>query len=505
MFTGDNNRFLRYWFEVSNYKIGLNLDSDGALNNNYKWIPYNKGGLFRKWFGNHEYLINWENNGEELKNFDGSGINNVSYFFREAISWSRTSTGNISFRYFPKGFLFDSAGCCIFYDSNKDYLIGFLNSSIAQEFLDLISPTLNYEVGQVSSLPIIKNNSFDREIIISVRENIELCKNDWDDYETSWNFKTNPLVRYKNGTLSESFDAWQEHKQDDFNHLKSNEVRLNEIFAKIYSMDVECDVEDKHVSIVRADYEKDIKDLISYAVGCMFGRYSLDDEGLICADDNFNQDNYSTIIPDTDAILPILDTEYFEDDIVEKFIEFIKITFGKEHLEENLEFIAGALHKSGNTSTDQIRNYFLNDFFKDHTKKYKKRPIYWQFNSGKQKGFRCLIYLHRYNPSTVARIRTDYLHKTQKAIEDNIERCDNIIESNSTKKSDKTKAQKEKNKLIKQLEETRLYDEALAHIANQQIDLDLDDGVKVNYEKFQNIPVETESQKTKNINLLTKI
>ncbi len=357
----------------------------------------------------------------------------------------------------------------------------------------------------ISRIPIIKKYDHDQEIIISVRENIKLCKNDWDDYETSWNFKSNPLIRYNNGTISNSFDAWQEHKQIDFDHLKSNEVRLNEIFADIYSMDVETDVEDKYVSIVKADYEKDIKDLISYAVGCIFGRYSLDQEGLVCADDNFNIDNYSTFLPDQDAILPVLDTEYFDDDIVEKFIEFIKTAFGHEHLEENLDFIAGALHKSGSTSTDQIRNYFLTDFFKDHAKKYKKRPIYWQFNSGRQKGFRCLIYLHRYDPTTVARIRTDYLHKTQKAIEDNIERCNSIIESNSTKKSDKTRAQKDKNKLLKQLEETRVYDEALAHVANQMIDLDLDDGVKENYKKFQNIEIETEGQKPKKINLLTKI
>ena len=284
----------------------------------------------------------------------------------------------------------------------------------------------------------------------------------------------------------------------------NNEIRLNEIFSEIYTIDIDAKVDEKSISISLANYEKDIKSFISFSVGCLFGRYSLDKKGLQFAGGEFNINNYSKFIPDDDNIIPVLDTEYFNDDIVGRFVEFVKVCFGEETLEENLDFIAGALKKKGKTSREIIRNYFLTDFFKDHAQTYKKCPIYWQFDSGKQNAFKCLIYMHRYEPGLVARVRTDYLHKTQKAIEQNLAQCENII-ANSSNKSEISKAKKDKTKYIKQLDEIKVYDEALAHIANQRIEIDLDDGVKVNHAKFQNVEISKEGQKAKKINLLKKI
>ena len=288
--------------------------------------------------------------------------------------------------------------------------------------------------------------------------------------------------------------------------LKSNEIGLNKFFNSLFDADdvVGWNIDDKKVSINNPNYNLDVQSFISYAVGCMFGRYSLDKEGLQFAGGDFNLSNYNNFIPDDDNIIPVLDSEYFEDDIVGKFVEFVKTCFGEETLEENLDFIANALAKNKKPSREKIRDYLLKNFFNDHKKTYKKCPIYWQFNSGKENGFNCLVYMHRYESSLVARIRTDYLHKTQKTIEQAISNCDNII-NHSSSNTEITKATKDKNKLKKQLHETQEYDEALAHIANQNIEIDLDDGVKVNYAKFQNIEVSREGKKTKKIDLLKKL
>ena len=306
--------------------------------------------------------------------------------------------------------------------------------------------------------------------------------------------------------LKEIFSNMKNIQNESFKKLKNNEILINEIFNKNFNVEklIKNNIEDKYVSISLADYESDIKSFVSYAVGCMFGRYSLDKEGIVFAGGEFDLNLHHKFVPDEDNIIPILDTEYFEDDIVGRFVEFVKICFGEETLEENLDFIAGALNKKGKTNREIIRNYFLKDFFKDHVKTYQKCPIYWQFDSGKQDGFKCLIYIHRYDPGLVARIRTDYLHKTQKAIEENITNCNNTIE-NSEIKSEINKANKLKNKLIKQLEEIKEYDVILAHVANQKIEIDLDDGIKTNYKKFQNVEVNKEREKIKKINLLKKI
>ena len=509
MATANNNMFLKYWFEVEQSNIFIDCENRiNAKNSEKKWFPYNKGGNYRKWYGNNEYVVNWQNDGFEIRNFKDkksgkirSHNYNLDYIFKEGLTWSALTSSNSGIRYFPKGFLFDNAGSSMFMDKSiLFYILGFLNSKIAEYSLNLINPTLNTQPGTISSLPIIFNHE-NNEIRIFVRENIEICKNDWDDYETSWEFKSHPFIRFKCSTLEESFNAWKEHKSADFSKLQSNEIELNKIFSEIYSIDIDPNVEDKHVSVTKADYEKDIKSFISYAVGCMFGRYDFNKEGLIYAGGEFNLENYSSFTPDDDNIIPVLDTEYFEDDIVGRFIEFVKIVWGKDTLEENLDFIANGLNNRGHNSRAIIRNYFLNDFFKDHVKTYQKCPIYWQFNSGKENGFNCLVYMHRYKPDLVARIRTEYLHKTQKSIEDNIIQCDNILKS-STIDSEKNRAEKEKQKLTKQLKETIEYDAVLEYMASQSIQIDLDDGVEVNYAKFQNIELNHEGKKSKKINLL---
>ena len=509
--TGENNRFLRYWFEVDFNKIGFSSKTCAeSEKSGKKWFPYNKGGDYRKWYGNQEYIVNWEKNGYEIRNIKGSNgrirsrAQNTQFYFNESLSWSKISSGNIAFRYYPSGFIFDVAGCSVFLNDNLTYIFGFLNSKVCGNILDLISPTLNYEVGHISSLPIIIDESKKDEIENLVLNNIEICRNDWNENEFSWNFKNHPLIEFKDNLIEKSYKKFVEHKKYQFNQVKENEIKLNKLFAEIYNVNIDCDIENKNVSISLLKREEVIKSFISYSVGCMFGRYSLDNKGLQFAGTKFDLNNYHKFIPDDDNIIPILDSEYFEDDIVGKFIEFVKICFGEVNVEENIDFIGNCISKSNISSRDKIRNYFLKNFFTDHKNSYNKRPIYGQFSSGKENGFNCLIYMHRYEPSLVARIRTDYLHKTQKAIEQSIANCDNII-NHSSSNSEITKATKDKNKLQKQLKETQEYDEALAHIANQNIEIDLDDGVKVNYAKFQNVEVSKEGKKSKKINLLKKL
>ena len=514
MGTSDNKRFLRLWHEVEYDRIGFGCkDSGEALSIKKKWYPYNKGGSYCKWYGNQDYLINYENDGFEVKEYalqlyktPTRTIKSISEYFKKSVSWSKISSGRCSFRFYPQGFIFDVAGCCIFFENEAiiNYILGFLNSNVSNELLDFISPTINYEAGHIGSLPII----FDKKKLELINElvlkNIELCKCEWDELETSWNFKIHPLINLDVKSIKNNFNLFYEIKTKQFNLLKNNEIELNKIYSEIYSVKIDISIENKYVSIKLPEYESSIKSFISYAVGCMFGRYSLDNKGLQFAGGEFNINNYTKFIPDDDNIIPVLDSEYFEDDIVNRFVEFVKTCFGEETLEENLDFIANALAKNKKPSREKIRDYLLKNFFNDHKKTYKKCPIYWQFSSGKENGFNCLVYMHRYEPSLVARIRTDYLHKTQKAIEQAIANCDNII-NHSSSKQEVVKATKDKAKLQKQLKETQEYDEALSHIANQNIEIDLDDGVKVNYAKFQNVQVSKEGKKAKKINLLKKL
>lgn len=500
MATSDNNKFLRYWYEINSLdNFALNVKSaEEGIETKKKWFPYNKGGQFRKWYGNADYVINYENDGAEVKNNAQKLYNSVtrtiksiSEYFKDCISWSKISSGNIAFRYYPQGFIFDVAGCCIFYQ-NKElmyYHCAFLNSVIAKAILEMISPTLNYEAGQIATLPIIYDENYLKEVKSIVLQNITISKKDWDQFETSWDFNKHPLVGCNKETIKDALNIWKNECNNRFNAVKENEEKLNEIFLKIYGLEdnLSKKVDDKIITINKINNERGIKSLISYAVGCMFGRYSLDKDGLVYAGGKFDETKYKKFKVDSDNIIPITDETYFDDDIVQRFKQFIEITFGKETLNENLDFIAETLGKKGTeTSEETIRRYFVNDFFNDHVKMYQKRPIYWLLDSGKKNGFKALIYMHRYNENLIPKARLDYLHRVQTTYEKLLSDI-NYKLTTDLSMIDKKEAQKRQADLNAKLQEIKEYDEKIAHIANQRISIDLDDGVKVNYEKFKDI------------------
>ena len=492
LIPGNTDIFLRFWYEVSVSKIGYNhTKSDEIRKFKKKWFPYNKGGSFRKWSGNVEHLINMENDGYDIKY---SGKNNnyrlrePNLYFQEAITWSKISSGNFSARYMKPGCLFDIAGCCIFFlAENLKFILGFCNSIVALELLNFISPTLNYEVDHIKKLPIVDNKQKISEINELVRLNINISQTDWDSFETSWDFTTHPLITHKsNGQIETSFKNWEEFAKKQFYQLKANEEELNRIFIDIYGLpdELKPEVEEKDVTVRKADLGRDVRSFIAYAVGCMFGRYSLDTDGLAYAGGDWDQSRYKTYVPDADNCIPIIDEEYFDDDIVSRFVDFVKAIYGKDTLEKNLEFIAEALGNRGDTPLKTIRNYFINDFSKDHVKIYQKRPIYWLFESGKENGFKALIYMHRYNADTIGNMRIEYIHKLQAKYESQLSFEQHLIDTSQNQR-EKSAAMKQKEKLIRQIKELRDYDVKIAHLANCRIEIDLDDGVKVNYEKVQ--------------------
>ena len=491
--TCDNNTFTRVWFEINFNKIGLNINSIQDTFN-HKWFPYCKGGEFRRWYGNYNYVVNWENDGFVLRNLrDEKGKiksrpQNIRFYFKPGLTWSTISSYKISLRYMNNA-IFGGGGSGMFGDNIK-YFLGIINSNVANYYLGILNPTLNILVGDIISLPV----KIQREdtIINLVDNNISLSKSDWDSFETSWDFKVHPLVKNYVNRISEAYKLWDEECEDRFNTLKSNEEELNKIFIDIYGLQDELtpEVEDKDVTVRKADLTRDIKSFISYAVGCMFGRYSLDTEGLAYAGGEWKASKYKTYIPDKDDIIPITDEEYFEDDIVTRFIEFIKVVYGEETLEENLQFIAEALGGSGN-AREVIRNYFLNEFYKDHCDTYqvtgsKKRPIYWLFESGKNNGFKALVYIHRYSKDLIARMRTGYVHELQSRYRTQISLLKDQIDS-SKSQSEKVKLEKEHKKIKEQLTELSKYEEKVHHYADMMVEMDLDDGVRANYAKFEDL------------------
>lgn len=397
------------------------------------------------------------------------------------------SSSKFGVRYSPQGSIFDIRGSSIFLKGEKIfYLLGLLASSVVWEILKFLSPTISFEVGVVAQIPIIINENQFPNIISDVKSNIQISRADWDSFETSWDFKKHPLICCEEDKVSVAFEMWSKECDERFNLLKANEEELNRIFIDIYGLQDELtpEVEDKDVTVRKADLQRDIKSLISYAVGCMFGRYSLDEDGLVYAGGEWDNSKYDTFIPDEDNCIPITDEEYFEDDIVGLFCAWLKKVYGEDTLEENLDFIANALGNKGKTSREVIRNYFLTDFIKDHIKTYQKRPIYWLFDSGKQNGFKALVYMHRWNADTIGNVRVEYLHRIQRVYEKEITRMQEIID-NSHDNKEISNATKRKEKLQKQIKETKDYDAKIAHLALSRIDIDLDDGVKVNYEKVQ--------------------
>ena len=485
LITGDNERFLRFWHEVPKVDIAF------ERNDTVKWMPINKGGDFRRWSGNQEYVINWENKGVEILNFKDtkgklrSRPQNLSYNFKESISWSLVTSGGFSARYYPEYFMFNVAGICCFPESHLNYILGLLNTKITSIITQILNPTINMNAGDVAKLPIVVSDKKEPVIESLVKELRYDSKQDWDAFETSWDFQHHPLLR-KVLTIAEAFDQWQNECDTRFNQLKANEEELNRIFIDIYGLQEELtpEVEDKDVTVRKADLGRDIRSFISYAVGCMFGRYSLDVDGLAYAGGEWDNSKYASFPADKDNIIPICDDEYFEDDIAGLFVEFVKTVYGAETLGENLKFIADALGGKGQPK-DVIRNYFLNDFYTDHCKIYQKRPIYWLFDSGKKNGFKALIYMHRYQPDTIARIRTDYVHEQQARYRTAIADLEQRIANAST--GERVKLNKKLTALQAQATEIRTYEEKIHHLADQMISIDLDDGVKKNYAMFQDV------------------
>lgn len=674
--TGCNDIFLRYWDEVDRNKINFAAISiKNAVESAKKWFPYNKGGDYRKWYGNNEFIVNWEQDGNLIRNFKNeqgklrSRPQNTDYYFKESFSWSLITSGGISFRYKPKGFIFDVAGMSCFTDKNLEYFLALCNTPVVDAYMKIIAPTINYQAGDIAKIPVIYKQECNEQVTALVKENISFSKSDWDAFETSWNFTKHPLVvtsgqllvnsdssantqlstnhsslatsgqllvnrdssantqltttHYPLTTIAQAYNRWEEETNARFAHLKANEEELNRIFIDIYGLQDELtpEVEDKDVTVRKADLQRDIKSLLSYAVGCMFGRYSLDVEGLAYAGGEFSDQwvvisdqcyrrevvekyvaqelqraygmaevnvadgrdlspseiiaergviftfgsdekssgvdsikyrrgtskklyegicelsfnserikcgignaTYDLCSPeilnaitsgsgvelvqrgwqdadsidwqtihytlktnhygaDEDNVIPITDEDYFEDDIIGRLIAWLKVVYGAETLEENLRFIADALGTSGDTARQKIRNYFLKDFFKDHCKIYQKRPIYWLYDSGKQNGFKALIYMHRYNADTSGQVRAEYLGKMEETYESEINRMQDIMDNGAGREV--ALAGKRKEKLQKQLHECRDYDAVLGHIALASIAIDLDDGVKVNYVKVQ--------------------
>lgn len=541
--TGDNDQFVRIWNEVVWNKTSL------TNSKNAKWFPMTKGGDFRKWYGNNNYVVNWENSGFEICNFkDENGKlrsrpQNISFYFKEAISWNDTGAKDLAFRYQDNKFIPNASGPCVYADNTHlIYFMGLFNSKVSRVIMEVLAPGIKFEVGQIAKYPVIVNKDRMKQVCSISEDNLTYSKADWDANETSWDFTTHPLVNMSKGLWDATSTAaamdyfygylpeescpleicyllWHGQCKERFEKLKANEEELNRIFIDIYGLQDELtpDVEDKDVTVRKADLQRDIKSLLSYAVGCMFGRYSIYKNGLLFAGEPYSlqafvdklNDRLGTVsaeelerayrnegvvvdemfFPDKDNVIPITDEEYLDDDIVARLCDWLKAVYGAATLEENLNFIAKALGNKGSTSREIIRNYFLNDFFKDHCQTYSvtgsgKRPIYWLFDSGKQNGFKALVYLHRYTPDTIGTLRVDYLHKMQRVYESEKARMQDMMDhTNNTR--EKAAAEKRRNKLQLQIDECQKYDEKISHLALARIALDLDDGVKVNYRKLQ--------------------
>lgn len=480
--TADNVKYLRKWWEVEASKVGMDN----------RWVFYAKGGSYRKHYGNLEIVVDW---GEEAREFyktnKTSNLLDKKFWYQEGITYTDITTTRAStFRYLPTGCVFDKSGPTISNVENLLYVLALFNTKIVENYLQFLNPTMHIQVKDVKNLPIIIKEN-EKDVIESLEsKNIDITKSDWDSYEVSWDFKKHPFLLYKaKSSVEESFNNWSNITEKMFVNLKNNEEEINKIFIEIYNLenDITPTVKAEDVSVRKTDKEKDVKSFISYAVGCMFGRYSLVEEGLVYAGGEFDSSRYQTFTADDDNILPILPGAYFEDDIVTRFIDFVRVTFSDEMLEENLDFIADAIGRKANeTAREALRRYFLNDFYKDHVQVYKKRPIYWLFTSGKEKAFNCLIYMHRYDKTTLSRIRTDYLHEVQIRMDAEKKDLLDIIEGDFTTK-EISNAKKELKALDKKIDELKAYDELLHHMADMQIEIDLDDGVKVNYEKFKGL------------------
>ena len=506
MATGDNDKFVRIWSEVSVSTVGFGLpDRISAEAKNLKWFPYNKGGGFRKWYGNQIFIVNWKNDGEEIRNFtDENGKQrsrpqNTEYYFRSAITWSLIGLV-FGPRYNEQGFLFDVGGSSAFPAKEEmNYIMAFLISKVSSRCLETLNPTLNFQVGDIQRLPVIDLTGEARERVEanSLRA-IDLSKRDWNSVETSWGFERPSMFIVNESTLENAFQAWDKLNANVVSEMQSLEEENNCLFIAAYGLqdELSCDVPDNQITLDRADREKDSQRLISYAIGCMMGRYSLDEPGLIYAhagNIGFEPGRYATFPADADGIVPITDELWFADDAPSRIREFLRAVWGPDTLEENMTWLAESLGtKASETPDETIRRYIADKFFKDHLQTYKKRPIYWLFSSGKQGAFQALVYLHRYHEGTLARLRAEYVVPLTGKIQSRIEMLQKDAAAASSTAA-RNKLAKEVEKLKKKHVELLAYDEQLRHYADMRITLDLDDGVKVNYGKFGDLLAEVKA------------
>ncbi|EEY94900.1 BREX-1 system adenine-specific DNA-methyltransferase PglX [Acinetobacter johnsonii] len=498
--TADNNRFLRFWQEVNIQRVGFGIENrEIAIRSRKKWFPYNKGGDFRKWYGNQEYLVNWENDGLEIReNVDENGKQrsrpqNTEFYFRPSVSWSDVTSSTNAFRYFPHGFIHDVKGQSAFSNSEAERykLLSLLNSNFIKYLMPILNPTISFQVGNFNQLPYLNLSS-------DISRNIQIAKLDWDSYETSWDFTQNPIIRTQQPNLEQAFHTWQQQNADAVAEMKRLEEENNKLFIDAYGLQDELtpDVPDEQITLTRANREKDSQRLVSYAIGCMMGRYSLDEPGLIYAhagNQDFDASRYQTFPADADGIIPLTEMHWFEDDATHRIQEFLTAVWGKDTLDANMQWLAESLDKKASeTAEDTIRRYLASKFYKDHMQTYKKRPIYWLFSSGKQGAFQALVYLHRYNESTLARMRTEYVMPLISKMAAMVNSLQSEIE-NSDSAAEIKRKEKELQNLHKQQAELSSFEEKLRHYADQRISLDLDDGVKVNYGKFGDLLAEVKA------------
>ena len=534
MSTGNNEIFERYWHEVSFPRIGFHYrDAQETRDCRYQWVPCNSGGEYRKWAFNNEIIVNWYNDGEEIRayrNASGkiaSATRNTAYYFKVGLTWNKLSSSRFAVKYKAEGFAFDDTSRSIFLEDGGChalfYLLGLLCSNVTFAYLAALNPTMSFTNNDIERIPYIYDAQRADEITALVGKNISISRADWDSYETSWDFQSHPLAptayerreqfsyninadaRRKSVTLlSDRYERWAWACNARFDQLRRNEEELNRIFIDIYGLADELTpaVAERDVTVTRVyDTAADVpaamkgssyvltradavRSLISYAVGCMFGRYSLDEEGLVYAGGEWDATRYKTFIPDADAIIPVCDDEYFIDDIAARFVSFVETVYGAETLEENLRFIADALGGQGSPRT-VIRSYFLRDFYADHVRRYRKRPIYWLFDSGEKNGFKALVYLHRYAPDTLARMRTDYIHPQQSRYQAALADAERLL--TEAQGAERVRLTKRRTALRAQEEELHAYEERVHHLADQMIALDLDDGVRHNYALLQDV------------------
>lgn len=518
LLTGHDEDMIYFWHEIDYTKIGFHFGSVSEMHlTSKKYAPATKGGDFRKWYGNLFYVAKYDMQTiEHMKIYPKFTPQNEDRYFHEGVSWNNITMRMFSPTYLPKGCIFNNKMPAVFSDNHADILklAGFMSSKVCDFFTWLINPSVSCSAGVVRKIPICSFETWESALPETC---ISLSKTDWDSFETSWDFQRHPLVipaidqHYMR--LADCWRNWERACNERFAQLKANEEELNRIFIDIYGLQDELtpEVDDKDVTVRKADLGRDIRSLISYAVGCMLGRYSIYKEGLMFAGGKWDEQPFAQAcwdasgmndiqtegmppmldmnpqrvsMPDHDGILPITDDEYFSDDIVTMFENWLRVVYGATTLEENLAFIANALGGKG-TPREVIRQYFLNDFYKDHLRIYQKRPIYWLFDSGKKNGFKALVYMHRWQPDTIARVRTDYVHEMQSRYRTAIADVEQRISGAST--SDRVRLTKRLTALQAQAEELRLYEEKVHHLADQMIGIDLDDGVKVNYAKFADV------------------